>query len=218
MISKEKLVKHTEAFLQETFYKSTVAREDPAGAAYRVEHSIRVANIGRIIAKKEGFDEAAMTIACLLHDIAYCQPLLTQEERRNHGRTSAKMARAFLESLGLPETAINDICYAITIHVDDEADFQWERTAFSETVSDADNIDRFDVYRIYENLNYAQFKSMSLSEKHTHVESMLARLDKLREMQLGTKTATQMWQETLTYYIGFYQKLRDQIAISGTIH
>ncbi len=211
------LLNQTENFLRQSFSHSAVAQDDPTGAAYRVEHSIRVANIGRIIAQKEGFDETAMTIACLLHDIAYCQPLLTQEERRNHGRTSSQMARAFLENLELPETTINDICYAIAIHVDDEADFQWERTAFSETVSDADNIDRFDVYRIYENLSYTQFESMSLSEKQAHVESMLSRLDKLRQMPLGTETGTQMWQEKLAYYIGFYQKLYDQIAISGAI-
>lgn len=211
------LIKRTELFLRESFAQSDTAKDDSAGAAYRVEHSIRVANIGRCIARKEGFDETAMVIACLLHDIAYCRPLVTAEERRDHGRISAGMARPFLQELGLPEHQINDICYAIAIHVDDEADFQWNRTAFSETVSDADNIDRFDVYRIYENLHYVQFESMSLEEKKEHVDSMLLRLEKLLAMPLGTDTAQKMWQEKITYYTEFYQKLREQIDSSNTI-
>ena len=217
MAVNSELIKKSENFLRQSFTQSDTAKDDPSGTAYRLEHSIRVANIGREIAKKEGFDETAMVIACLLHDIAYCRPLLTLEERRGHGRISAGMARPFLQELGLPENQINDICYAIAIHVDDEADFQWERSAFSETVSDADNIDRFDVYRIYENLHYAQFESMSLEEKREHVDSTLLRLDKLQGMPLGTETAVQMWQEKITYYIEFYQRLREQINISNKI-
>ena len=35
----------------------------------------------------------------------------------------------------------------IAIHVDDEADFEGERTALALTIGDCDNIDRFDTYR-----------------------------------------------------------------------
>ena len=65
----------------------------------------------------------------------------------------------------------------------DRADFSWERTAFCETVGDADNIDRFDAYRIYETLQYQKFSEVSLEEKQEIVASTLARLEKLREMK-----------------------------------
>ncbi len=42
---------------------------------YRFEHSIRVANIGRIIAKKEGLNVLNLTLGYLLYDVAYCSRL-----------------------------------------------------------------------------------------------------------------------------------------------
>ena len=64
--------------------------------AYRIEHTYRVANIGRLIAVKEGFDETEMVIACLLHDVAYCEEF-GEDGWKEHGRRSAQIARPFLE-------------------------------------------------------------------------------------------------------------------------
>lgn len=66
-------------------------------------------------------------MAGLLHDIAYCEEMKTREDWGNHGRRSAAMDRPCLESLKLTSDAINEICYGIAIHVDDQADFEWER-------------------------------------------------------------------------------------------
>ena len=127
------------------------------------------------------------------------------------------MAREFLQQQAVGESQINDICYAIAIHVDDESDFQWQRTTFSEIVSDADNIDRFDVYRIYEGLHYVQFEAMTLEEKCQRVDSMLAQLEKLKDFPMSTATAKTLWLEKLEYYIGFYQKLQQQLSISKNL-
>lgn len=145
-----KMVAKTESFLKDTFAASTYLLSNPTDRDYRLEHSYRVANITKAIAEAEGFNVTHAVIAGLLHDIAYCEEMVTREDRMNHGRRGAVIARPFLESLGLPADAVNEICYGIAIHVDDEADFEWERTPFCETVGDADNIDRFDAYRIYE--------------------------------------------------------------------
>nr|WP_255810122.1 hypothetical protein [Treponema denticola] len=102
-----------------------------------------------------------MIIACLLHDVSYCEEFCGKEDWLNHGRNAAKISYPFLKELGLPEDRINDICYGIAIHVDDKADFEGERTPFALTVGDADNIDRFDVYRIYETLHNNNFKDMN---------------------------------------------------------
>ncbi len=208
------LIDITEKFLKDAFDSSSYLQKHPDESAYRLEHSYRVANIGRQIAESEGFDVTAMVIGCLLHDIGYVRQMPTWNERKEHGRWSAEIARPFLENLDLPEEQVNDILYGIAIHVDDVSNFEWHRTSFAETIGDADNIDRFDVYRIYETLEYNQFSKLPLSEKQNTVHSTLARLEKLRDMSLGTPTAANLWQSRIDYYISFYKKLRLQLEAS----
>ena len=211
------MITKTEAFLKDTFTASTYLQSHPTDRDYRLEHSYRVANIAKAIAEAEGFNVTYAVIAGLLHDIAYCEEMVTREDRINHGRRSAAIARPFLESLGLPTDAVNEICYGIAIHVDDEADFQWERTPFCETVGDADNIDRFDAYRIYETLEYLKFSEMSLLDKQEKVASTIEKLNRFKEMKLGTATAKNLWIQRLDYYIGFYEKLKAQLDNSTAI-
>ena len=211
------MIKRTEAFLKDTFAASAYFRSHPAARDYRLEHSFRVANIAGTIAEAEGFDVTCAVIAGLLHDIAYCEEMVSREDWVNHGRRSAAIARPFLEKLGLPADAVNEICYGIAIHVDDKADFEWERSPFCETVGDADNIDRFDAYRIYETLERIKFSEMPLDDKREKVVSTIARLTQYKEMKLGTVTATELWLRRLEYYIGFYEKLRAQLESSGSI-
>lgn len=211
------MIQKTERFLKETFAASSYLSSHPAERDYRLEHSYRVANIAKAIAEAEGFDETNAVIAGLLHDIAYCEKMVTREDRANHGRRSAAIARPFLETLGLPDDTVNEICYGIAIHVDDEADFQWERTPFCETVGDADNIDRFDAYRIYDTLEYLKFSQMGLEEKRKKVDATIERLIGYKEMKLGTVTAGKLWIQRLDYYIGFYEKLKMQLECSANI-
>ena len=211
------MIAKTEAFLRQTFDESFWLREHPAERNYRLEHSYRVANIAKSIARAECHPVALAVIAGLLHDIAYCEELSTREDRMNHGRRSAAIARPFLQELGLSDAEVNEICYAIAIHVDDAADFPWERTAFSEIVGDADNIDRFDAYRIYETLQYDRFSELSLSEKTDLVSRTLGRLSELREMKLGSETAKSLWIQRLDLYMEFYQKLLIQLEHSSSV-
>ena len=211
------MITKTEAFLKDTFTASTYLQSHPTDRDYRLEHSYRVANIAKAIAEAEGFNVTNAVIAGLLHDIAYCEEMVTREDRMNHGRRSAAIARQFLESLGLPADAVNEICYGIAIHVDDEADFEWERTPFCETVGDADNIDRFDAYRIYETLEYLSFSKMNLDDKREKVESTIEKLNRFKEMKLGTTTAKNLWIQRLDYYIGFYEKLKAQLDNSTAV-
>ena len=208
------MIAKAESFLKNTFAVSSYLQQHPTEAAYRLEHSYRVANIAKQIAEAEGFDVTYAVIAGLLHDIAYCEEMVTREDRLNHGRRSAAIARPFLERLGLPENAVNEICYGIAIHVDDKADFQWERTPFCETVGDADNIDRFDAYRIFENLKWVKYDEMSIAEKTEHCKKVLERLESYKSLDFATETGKKMWLEKLDYQIGFYKKLLLQIENS----
>lgn len=118
---------------------------------------------------------------------------------------------------GLPKERIDDICYGIAIHVDDKADFEGERTPFAESIGDADNIDRFDVYRIYETLEKGKFSELSYEEKTEKVVTTLEKLHKYEEMKLGTKTAEEIWKQRIAYYISFYEKLEKQLKNSTEI-
>ena len=207
------LIRKTQDFLKEKFDSAVYLNAHPDAKAYRLEHSFRVANIGLRIAGSEGFDETEAAIACLLHDVSYCEDF-GEDGWKDHGRRSAAIARPFLEALGLPRDRIEDICYGIAIHVDDEADFDGKRTPFALTVGDADNIDRFDAYRIHERLSGDAFLEMSLDDKAGYVEKRLEGLRRLLDMPMATESASRMWRERLEFYIAFFEKLADQLARS----
>ncbi len=210
------LITKTEDFLKQKYDSGLYLSEHPDAKAYRLEHTYRVANIGRQIAREEGFDETEMVIACLLHDVSYCEEF-GEDGWLEHGRRAAAIARPFLETLGLAEDRINDICYGIAIHVDDKADFEGERTAFALSVGDADNIDRFDVYRIHEGLEAEGFIHKSYEDKLDYTAKRLTRLKELREMPMGTATAERLWKERLDFYISFCEKLESQLRSSYSI-
>ena len=212
----EERIRLTEEFLKHKLEGGTYFIAHPEAKVYRLDHSYRVANIGRQIARKEGFDETEMVIACLLHDVSYSEEF-GENGWKEHGRRASQIARPFLLELGLPIARVEDICYGIAIHVDDEADFDGERTPFALSVGDADNIDRFDVYRIHETLCYDEFIKKSFDEKVEYAGKRLVRLGELKETRMGTKAAEEIWRERLSFYIAFYEKLVSQMKTSKSI-
>ena len=215
MLNRE-MIEATEAFLKQKFDAAIYLNDHPDAKAYRIEHTYRVANIGREIARAEGFDETELVIACLLHDVSYCEEF-GDSGWLEHGRRAARIARPFLEELGMAEDRIDDICYGIAIHVDDAADFPGERTPFALSVGDADNIDRFDVYRIHETLMNDGFLGMDFAQKVQYSLERLARLRQLLEMPMGTRTAEKLWKARLTFSIEFYEKLLEQLRRSAAV-
>lgn len=198
-------------YLRTAFDDSLYFQSRPEEKEYRLRHSIRVANIGAEIAKQENMDVEAMTIACLLHDLSYKDEFKSEEDWKNHGRVAAETVRAFLKQIPMDDELKQEICFGIAIHVDDQADFEGTRTAFAQTVGDSDNIDRFDVYRIYDNLQYSNFSGLSHDEQLSHVTKKLVRLEELKSLEFGSKTATTMWLERLDYQIDFFKKLNEQL-------
>lgn len=198
-------------FLKEQFEKSEYMSKNEKSKQYRIEHTMRVANIGKEIAIKEGLDEEALVLGCILHDISYMLDFKVEEDWLNHGRNAAKIARTFLESLELKQEKIHEICFGIAIHVDDKADFPGERTPLAVSIGDCDNIDRFDVYRIYENMQNAFFGDMTYKEQFNYVQKMLDKLNKYLSMEMATKTATQMWVNKVSFQIQFFERLKLQL-------
>ena len=188
--------------------------EEKRAIEYRYEHSLRVASIALDIAKKEGLDEDRCYIGALLHDLGYSVPYDNPKEYVNHGRIGAKLARPFLERLGYSEEEVNEICYGIAIHVDDKADFEGKRTALAVTIGDADNIDRFDAFRIYDGLTWVDYKNLSLEKQREHVDTVLSSLNKYLDYECATRTATLMWKEKISFQLEFYNRLKKQIENS----
>ena len=215
-MTNREMIERTEAFVKEKFDGALYLNAHPLDKAYRLEHTYRVANVGLEIARGEGFDETELVIACLLHDVSYCEEF-DEDGWKNHGRRAAAIARPFLETLGLPSDRVADICYGIAIHVDEEADFPGERTPFALSVGDADNVDRFDAYRVHEALARDGFLGMDLAERGEYVAFRLDRLRKTLKVPTGTKTAERLWHERIGFQIAFYEKLKAQLENSRAV-
>ena len=210
MVNRE-LIEAAEAFLRKTFAEGTLKQQDPYAAEYRVGHSVRAARIARKIAEAEGFDETEMMLALLLHDISYSKWFETRDEWVAHGRSSAAIARGFLKDCGLAEARIQDICYGIAIHVDGDAGFAGEETKFALSVSDADNIERFDSYRIHETLVTEGFLSLTPKEKEEYTRKKLEFAEQMRSIHCATDTAEAMWKEIADRYEEFFARLNTQM-------
>lgn len=207
-------IEKTKVFLLQKFDENPRYTEHKAEKDYRIEHTMRVANIGKQIAEAEDMDTEALVIACLLHDVSYCEEMKEKEDWLSHGRRAAAIARPFLESLQFEPEKVQEICFGIAIHVDDRADFDGRRTPLAVSVGDADNLDRFDAYRIYETLEWKGYSKIPFLEKKQLVADMLKDLDRLYGTALETAFATELWRERIDFYRAFYRKLADQLANS----
>lgn len=176
---------------------------------YRYEHTIRVGAIGQKIAREEKMNEEALIIACLLHDIGYID-CKTEEDYDLHGRISERIAREFLESIHYDKEWIETICYGIRIHTEEP---DRKPTAFESSIADADNIDRFDAYRLYENLKYSEIEKMNAKKIKELAQKRIARLRELKDYPNGSKTANVMWKDRLSYQIAYYERLISQMEL-----
>lgn len=209
----EKIEKSME-FLQKTYDESNYLNQYPTKKAYHLEHSIRVANIGKAIAEREGLNILNLTLGCLLHDVAYGKSVDETFNKQNHGRISAELARPFLLDLGLSSKEVEEICYGIAIHVDGRAGFEGNETPLATSIGDADQIDHYDAYRIFNTLKDIQYDAMPLEAKKDFVENKIVTLKNKRYESLCTQTASLMQAEKIDYQIDFYQKLLSQIRLS----
>ena len=176
-----------------------------------MEQSIRVGRIAGEIAAAENMDEETAIIAGLLHDVSYCREFENHDEWLDHGRASARIARPFLEGLGFSRDTVEEICYGIAIHVDGKSDFAGERTPLALTVTDADNIDRFDAYRVYETLEYIGYSKFSAEEQRAYAEMVIKRLTEYLHVEFATPAATELWQWRINHYRDFFQRLLSQL-------
>jgi putative nucleotidyltransferase with HDIG domain len=207
----QKIADFTQAYLQESFQKRSAKDKANlnrylAGADYRWQHTLRVAQFGKVIAENEGADVESVVAACLLHDIAWFDT--DAENNREHGRIGAQKARPLLESIEYSPRRIKNICYAIASHVDEDN----LTTLEAKIVSDADNVDRFGPYRILQ-LCFPEIKNYD--KMAGKVSERMPRLEQYRdENPLYTSTGKQLFAEQLNLQLRFFSEFVGEKKLS----
>lgn len=198
-------------FLRERFLSSDAM--DAAARSYRFRHTLRVAELGRRIARAEGLSEDALVVGCLLHDLAYSEVMPDEAAWCGHGRRSAALARPFVETLALPDADREALLFGIAIHVDDVSGFPGERSPLACSIGDCDNLDRFDVYRVYEQLERVGFSTLDADAQRAFVAKAQAHLRHCENAPVSTATARALWQDRLAFQNEFYRRLSAQLAL-----
>ncbi len=196
-----KIAEYTHTYLTESYQKRS--KKDKAnldrylsGVDYRWQHTLRVAQFGKVIAENEAADVELVVAACLLHDIAWFDT--DASNSREHGRIGAEKAQLILENQGFNRKQIKNICYSIASHVDEDN----PETSEARIVSDADNVDRFGPYRIlqwcYSDIGDYEKLAAKLNER-------IQRLEQYREENpLYTLTGQQLFAEQLNLQLRFF--------------
>lgn len=207
----EAYYKEAERFLKERLFLCN--NIDEVEKRYRYEHSLRVAYVAKTIAEKENQNVFVATLAAILHDVGKFDTEIFDD----HGRVSADVALPFLETLGIREELIKDIHYCIAKHVDDNAGYEYADIPEANTVSDADNIDRFGTYRIYQALVWDKIDTLNSSEAIEKYNNRIARTEKFRDTyKMSTETANEMFRKNLNIQIEFYKSLVEELKGSLT--
>jgi len=207
----QKIADSSQAYLHESYEKrskkdKTNLKRYLSGVDYRWQHTLRVAQFGKVMAENEAADVEAVVAACLLHDIAWFDT--DAENNRQHGRIGAEIARPILESLGYSQKRIKSICYAIAAHVDEDN----PTTLEAKIVSDADNVDRFGPYRILQ-WCFSDIKDYEkLADK---LSERITRLEQYREENpLYTPTGRQLFAEQLNLQLRFFSEFIGEKKLS----
>jgi len=196
-----KIADFVQGYLKESYTKRS--RADKAnlkryllGVEYRWHHTLRVAQFGKVIAENEGVELEMVSAACLMHDIGWFDT--TAESSREHGRIGARISSPFLETLEYDAAQIENICYSVASHVDEDH----PTTPEAKILSDADNVDRFGPYRV---LQWC-FSDIDDYEKLTaKLSDRIRRLEHYREENpLFTSTGQQLFAEQLNLQHRFF--------------
>ena len=205
----EHLIKQCHGYLIRHISEANIAE---AEKEYRIEHSIRVANIGKYLAERENADIKIVVISCLLHDVGK----FYTEDVMEHGRVSASVARSFLKGISLSQKEIDDICFAIAVHVDGKCGYDYEETLESKIVRDSDNLDRFGAYRIYLTMAWDKESTEGTIEERIKAVQRKKnyRLKLKDEVNLKTKTANEIWKDYLEFQIDFFERYLEELEIT----
>lgn len=200
------IVEKTRRYVKQRFLEE-LKQED---GYYRYTHTLRVAELGRQIARAEGLDEEQLVLGCLLHDIGYvaCKK---QTDYADHGLLSAEIAEGFLREQGYDPVQTESICYGIRIHTQPEEDMLRPASVLELSVSDADNIDRFDAWRFSRSLYWDGLDKLTVRQMKQLGRTRVERMDQLRLLSFATDTGRRLWEQKLDLWTEFYTRLEQQM-------
>ncbi|MDD5566692.1 MAG: HD domain-containing protein [Patescibacteria group bacterium] len=89
---------------------------DDSDSAHNIEHVMRVYHLAMKLAKRERVDLEVIKIAILLHDIGGAKERNDPSGKTDHAVESAKIAKPFLQKLGLSKSKIEHILSCIISH------------------------------------------------------------------------------------------------------
>jgi len=93
--------------------KKLVSNKD---SAHNIDHIMRTYNLAMELAKRQKVDLKIIKIAVLLHDIGVTKEQEDHSGKTDHSIESAKMAKPFLQKLGLSKDKIDHILDCIISH------------------------------------------------------------------------------------------------------
>jgi len=151
-MDRQEVIAKTEAFVKESL--------DGQGAGHDWWHIQRVEDNATRIAEVEGADLYIVRLAALLHDIADYKFHAGDED------AGPRIARSWLQSLGLPEGVIEQVCRIIHEVSFRGAGTPVERPSSLEgqVVQDADRLDAIGAIGIARAFSYGGYKGRSLYE------------------------------------------------------
>jgi uncharacterized protein len=179
-------------------YVRTALRES---GAHGFDHTGRVVRLSEEIGAREGADMDILIPAALFHDIA--RPL---EERTGalHEEEGARMAEAYLRSIGYPEDRIAAIAHAVRAHrystgID-------PATLEARVLSDADKLDAMGAVGIARTFIRAGERGGGIPDATAHFHDKLLNLRDL----MYTKTAREIAAERHALLIAFLAALEEE--------
>ncbi len=69
-------------------------------------------------------------------------------------------------------------------------------------------------YRIHEFLSAEGFLEKSIGDKKAFVAKKLEGLRRLKDVEMATETANELWRDRIAFYTAFYEKLEAQLSAS----
>jgi uncharacterized protein len=165
--------------------------------AHGDDHVLRVLEIAKYIAAKEGADIEIVSKAALLHDSC--------RDEENHALKAADFARKVLREEGYEEEFIEAVAHAIEAH--SFSGKMEPRTLEARVLSDADKLDAIGAIGVARAFIVAGEKGRSIEETLKHFEEKLLKLKDL----LYTETAKKLAERRHEFLKRFYEEIKREL-------
>lgn len=124
------------------------------------------------------------------------------------------MVQNFLDTLDLNVHQKKSILEGIAMHVDDDGkEYVYGGPKEALSIGECDNIDRFGPFRNIETFNNSNFFKDNTVEKINYLKKRIEHLNKLKLIQISTKTGKELWIKNLDYQINFTNDILNQLKI-----